>query len=54
MATHPGVLVFTRDDGENAIVWRVPDELTVTADVVGRTADPITAADAVLVTFETR
>lgn len=58
MATHPSAptpvcLVFTRDDGENAIIWRVPDELNITADIVGRAADAISAADAVLITFET-
>jgi ribokinase len=58
MATHRGAptpvcLVFTRDGGDNAIVWRVPDELAVTGDAVGRAAEVIAAADAVLVTFET-
>jgi ribokinase len=57
MATHPAVptpvcLVFTRDDGANAIVWRVPDELSITADIVDQAADAIATADTVLVTFE--
>ncbi|WP_018639801.1 PfkB family carbohydrate kinase [Parafrankia elaeagni] len=51
-APTPVCVVYTRTDGENAFVWRVPDALTLTADHLSAAARAAEPVDAVLVTFE--
>ncbi|WP_438803336.1 PfkB family carbohydrate kinase, partial [Frankia gtarii] len=48
----PVCIVHVRDDGEKAVVWRVPDALAVTPDQVQAAAATCGPADAALVTFE--
>jgi len=51
-APTPVCVVYTRDDGENAMVWRVPDILTITASHITSAAEKTSPAAAVLMTFE--
>uniref|UniRef100_UPI0021BE6B6B PfkB family carbohydrate kinase n=2 Tax=Frankia tisae TaxID=2950104 RepID=UPI0021BE6B6B len=51
-APTPVCVVHVRDDGEKAVVWRVPDALAVTPDQVQAAAATCGPADAALVTFE--
>ncbi len=48
----PVCVVHVRDDGEKAVVWQVPDALTITPDQVQTAAATCGPADAALVTFE--
>ncbi len=51
-APTPVCVVYTRDDGENAMVRRIPDVLAITAGHMTSAAEKTSSADAVLVTFE--
>ncbi|AEH07655.1 PfkB family carbohydrate kinase [Candidatus Protofrankia datiscae] len=51
-APTPVCVVYTRADGENAMVWRVPDALNVTAGHLITAVKTSGPGDALLVTFE--
>jgi ribokinase len=51
-ASTPVCVVLIGDDGRNAFVWRVPDELALTGEILGQADGQIRRADAVVVTLE--